>query len=83
MVHVDRFGNLATNVHASQLPAQPRLTIGQTVIEGIKSNYGDVDAGAVLEIVGSTGYVEISVNRCSASERLFVSGDAHLRGDAG
>ena len=33
VVHIDRFGNLVTNIHASQVPARPRVTVGSTAID--------------------------------------------------
>lgn len=73
VVHIDRFGNLVTNIQASQLPSHPRITVGSTVIDHITDAYGAVDAGGVLAIIGSTGRLEISVNRGNAAKKLFVS----------
>jgi S-adenosylmethionine hydrolase len=73
VVHIDRFGNLVTNIHASQVPSHPRITVGSTVIERISDHYGEVAVGGILAIVGSTGQLEISINRGSAAKRLFVS----------
>ena len=73
VVHIDRFGNLVTNIHASQLPERPRITVGSTVIDGVSGSYGETEVGGVLAIVGSTGKVEISINRGSAAKKLFVS----------
>ena len=83
IVHVDRFGNLVTNIHASELPSSPRITVGSTVIDQIRGHYGEVDVGSVLAIIGSTGMLEISVNRGSAAETLFVSKTDPVRVDAG
>jgi S-adenosylmethionine hydrolase len=73
VVHIDRFGNLVTNIHASQLPARPRITVGGTLIDRVSESYGESEVGGVLAIVGSTGKLEISINRGSAAKRLFVS----------
>jgi len=43
--------------------------------------YGDVEAGGVLAIVGSTGKLEISINRGSAAKKLFVSRGDPVRVD--
>ena len=61
-----------TNIHASQLPARPRITIGSTVIDRVSDTYGDVEAGGVLAIVGSAGRLEISINRGSPARNLLV-----------
>lgn len=73
VVHIDRFGNLVTNIQAAQLPERPRITVGGTVIDRVSDTYGDVEVGCVLAIIGSTGKLEISINRGSAAQKLFVS----------
>jgi S-adenosylmethionine hydrolase len=82
VVHIDRFGNLVTNIHASQLPIRPRIRVGSTVIDRVSDHYGEVEVGEVLAIVGSTGKVEISVNRGNAAKKLFVSKTDPVRIDA-
>jgi S-adenosyl-L-methionine hydrolase (adenosine-forming) len=82
VVHVDHFGNLVTNIFASQLPRHPRVTIANSTIDRISDNYGDVEADKLLAIVGSTGQLEISINRGSAAKRLFVSASTHVRVDS-
>ena len=83
VVHIDRFGNLVTNIHGSQLPSRPRITVGSTVIDRVSDHYGEVEVGGVLAIVGSTGKVEISINRGSAAKKLFVSRTDPVHVDAG
>jgi S-adenosyl-L-methionine hydrolase (adenosine-forming) len=83
IVHIDRFGNLVTNIDASQLPPHPRITVGSTVINRLSDAYSDVDRGGVLALVGSTGKLEISINRDSAAKKLFVSRTDPVRIEAG
>jgi hypothetical protein len=83
VVHIDRLGNLVTNIDASQLPAHPRITVGSTVIDRLSDTYDDVELGGVLAIVGSTGKLEISINRGSAAKKLFVSRTDPIRIEAG
>jgi len=74
VVHIDHFGNLVTNIRASQLPAPPlRITVGDAVMDRVCENFADVEVGHVLALIGSTGNLEISVNRDNAAKRLFVS----------
>jgi S-adenosylmethionine hydrolase len=73
MVHIDRFGNLVTNIDASQLPPDPVMTVASTVIDRVCGSYGEVEPGGVLAIVGTTGKLEISINRGSAAKKLLVS----------
>ncbi|MBI2186982.1 MAG: SAM-dependent chlorinase/fluorinase, partial [Acidobacteria bacterium] len=81
IVHIDRFGNLVTNVDASQLPPRPRITVGSTVIDRVSDHYGEVEVGGVLAIVGSTGKLEIGINRGNAAKKLFVSRTDPVRVD--
>ena len=73
VVHVDRFGNLVTNVRVAAGAAR-----GASVeIEGrtltVVATYGDAPSGALVALVGSTGRLEIAVNGGSAAERLGAS----------
>ena len=73
VVHVDHFGNLVTNIRAYQLPAKPRICIGSHIIDRVSANYSDVAAGSLLAIIGSTGNLEISINRGNAAKQLYAS----------
>jgi S-adenosyl-L-methionine hydrolase (adenosine-forming) len=74
IIHVDRFGNLITNIDwaaVEKLRAlsqrQPvAVAIGDQVITGISRTYADAAAGRPLALIGSRGYLEIAVNRGSA-----------------
>ena len=70
VVAVDRFGNVVTDVEASQVPFAPfALHVGDLTIDRVEVNYGDAAPGPFL-IVGSSGCVEVSIARASAAERL-------------
>ena len=70
VVHVDRFGNLITNIAAALLPREKSITVavkGQS-IAGLSPSYEE--GGPLLAIVGSYGYLEVSVKNGSAAQRL-------------
>ena len=70
VVHIDRFGNLITNIRADLFAGQGPITVDVKGhrIPGLDSSY---EAGAcVLAIVGSHGALEISVRNGSAAESL-------------
>jgi S-adenosyl-L-methionine hydrolase (adenosine-forming) len=70
IVAVDRFGNAITDVERAKIPFEPfALRVRDHVIDRVEVNYGDAAPGAFL-IVGSNGYMEISVANASAAERL-------------
>jgi S-adenosylmethionine hydrolase len=81
IVHIDRFGNLVTNMDAGLLqdeeetatgpPVLIRLA-GQTIV-GIRRTYAEVEAGRPLALIGSRGYLEIAVNCGSARSHFKVN----------
>lgn len=76
VIHVDHFGNLVTNIPAAMLPENhgtPSIVevdwLGNR-IRGPYPSYDSVPEGAPLIVIGSTGRVEISVNRGRADSIL-------------
>ncbi len=67
--HIDRFGNVITNIPGNFIQNQSwSVAIGKRIIPGCQT-YGEVKAGEPLALVGSHGWVEIAVN----------GGDAHFQ----
>lgn len=79
IIHVDRFGNCITNIHRSILSDMGGATVktGELDFSSLSQTYGDVPVDQPLALIGSTDYLEISVNRGNAEEALGLS-----RGDA-
>jgi S-adenosyl-L-methionine hydrolase (adenosine-forming) len=75
VVAIDRFGNAITNIPGDRVPRGARIKVGRTVVKSLSRTYGDVRKGAILALVGSTGYVEISVNQGSALKAGIHKGD--------
>lgn len=78
VVHVDRFGNLITNLEPRHLPAEPIVRIEGRAVGGIVRAYADAPPGAPLAIWGSAGTLEISVRDGSACERFGVGRGARV-----
>lgn len=75
VIHADRFGNLITNIPGDWLERDASGTTVTVAGEGVgpvRRTYGDVAAGAVVVLVGSTGMLEVSVRDGSAAQRLDV-----------
>lgn len=79
VLKADRFGNLITNItpeDASMLFTQPpaafKIAVGKREVTDIKASYAEGAPGEVFGILGSTGYLEIAVNRGSAAQLLGV-----------
>ncbi len=84
VVHVDRFGNLITNIREEDLKLahchpRPLITIAGTPIPGLKQSYAEADPGTLLALVGSNGFLEISCNRGNAAGMLSVAGGEPVR----
>jgi hypothetical protein len=69
VLHVDRFGNLTTNLLDAdiaalrgQRPGWLEVTLGAQVLPLVVS-YSDVEPGAACALVGSSGRLEIAVHR--------------------
>ena len=77
IIHVDRFGNLVTNIHRSLVrsvfsgPVSAlEVAAGSWRIGGIHKTYGEVPLGAPLALFGSARYLEIALNRAHAHKEL-------------
>jgi S-adenosylmethionine hydrolase len=73
VVHVDRFGNLITDIPADALPDAAAVRIGSIEIAAICATYGDVGKGEVVAYVGSSGTLEVGVRDGSAHELLALA----------
>ncbi|MSQ48511.1 MAG: hypothetical protein EXR78_09060 [Deltaproteobacteria bacterium] len=76
VIAVDRFGNIVTNITATDLLPYPTETlsvsIGPVHIHGLSSTYASVPVGAVTALLNSWGMLEIAVRDGSAAQRLGV-----------
>jgi S-adenosylmethionine hydrolase len=72
VVYSDRFGNLVTNIQEKLLgkvsDKSYTVYVGNRRIGLISEYYGEAGKGKPLAIIGSSGLLEISVNRGSARE---------------
>lgn len=69
IVAVDRFGNVITDIEASRLRPPFELRVGDLTLDRVEKTYGSAAPGPFL-IVGSSGFIEISIANASAAERL-------------
>jgi len=74
IVSIDRFGNLITNIDwrylkerfATATMPSLKILIGNRIVKGLSPSYDSSTPNEPLAIIGSRGYVEISVNLGSA-----------------
>jgi S-adenosylmethionine hydrolase len=70
IIHIDRFGNLVTNVTTNALPASYSVEINGTVLEKRCRYYAEANKGELFSIAGSAGFLEISICGGSAAKEL-------------
>jgi S-adenosylmethionine hydrolase len=70
IIHIDRFGNIITNLTSDDLPAKFIIEIGDTIIETHRKFYAEAREGEVFSIMGSASFLEISVRNGSAKDIL-------------
>ncbi len=83
VVHVDRFGNLITNFRETDLAllggGKYWVQIGGCAIDRIATTYVDAEIGEVVALMGSSGYLEISVRDGSAQAVLGAGTGTEVR----
>jgi S-adenosylmethionine hydrolase len=76
IIHIDHFGNLASNIRVEDLgealDAKSRIVVrlNRTEINGMVDTFGERPVGGVIALLGSAGNLIISVVNGSASEKL-------------
>lgn len=74
--HVDRFGNLITNIPGAWCEAAAIVAIAGEEIGPVRRTYADAEPARTLALVGSTDRLEIAVRDGSAAAVLGVGRDA-------
>lgn len=81
VVHVDRFGNIVTNIprrtiedlRATQPDKPVVLQFRGAHVEHIVNTYAEAPVGEVIALFGSTGYLELAINGGNAQHRFNAS----------
>ena len=85
VIHVDRFGNLITDLKKSELAAwlgkgiKAHIQAGPAEIKRLSRFYAEVEPGQPLALISSSDRVEISVNLGSASQQLGLGPGSVIR----
>jgi len=78
VLRVDQFGNLITNLRVEDVPAlasaDGKCTIkaGSAVVGKIVATFAEGASGEVVGVIGSSGYLEICVNKTNAARTLGI-----------
>lgn len=76
VLHVDGFGNVVTSFQEVDLPERTGLRVGSVTVRLRSTSYATAPEGQLFLIPGSSGYVEVSLNRGSAADTLGVRAGA-------
>lgn len=78
IIYIDRFGNLITNIreiHTKDLEINEKhieIKIGKKKVIGLNNTYTDVKIGRPLVLLGSAGFLEVSINQGNAQKYFGV-----------
>jgi S-adenosylmethionine hydrolase len=78
IIHVDRFGNLITNLKTEDLPEKFSVEIGGRKIDKLRNFYAEAERDELFMIAGSAGFLEIAAAQNSASKLLNTTGGARV-----
>ncbi len=89
VLRIDNFGNLITNLKAEDAPALVTadakfvIKVGKGEVTKLLPTFANGTAGEVFGVIGSSGYLEISVNKGSAARALGVGRGAEVTVEMG
>ncbi len=76
VIHIDRFGNIITNVGEEMLSGMDRawlvVRIGGRVLRGVESTYADAARGELVALISSSWHLEVAMRDGNAAEALGV-----------
>lgn len=83
VVHIDRFGNLVSNIPEKMIrettgDSELKIYVGNTILHKISRSYGFVEEGDPVAYIGSSGMLEVGVNKGDASQLLGVRKGAQI-----
>lgn len=77
IIHIDRYGNLVTNINEALIREHGRDAIykiyaGNTILNGISETFSSVPDGEAVAYIGSSGMMEIAINKGNAEKMLGI-----------
>ena len=84
VLKIDKFGNVITNITPADIPqlfqstGKCKITVGKVEVTRLCSNYAEGAQGETFALLGSTGFLEISMNRGSAARAAGVEKGAEV-----
>lgn len=83
IVHIDRYGNLISNITEKLLNeagsmSKLKIYVGNTILDELVTTFGDVPEGEAAAYIGSSGMLEVAINKGNAKKLLGVEKGAQL-----
>ncbi len=72
IIHIDRFGNLISNLRKKDLPDDFTIQINGKIISKLQQFFAESSKGELFTILGSAGFLEIAAFQDSAAKLLNV-----------
>jgi len=89
VLRIDTFGNLVTNFTSQDVPALAAadgkftIKVGNAQVSKVVPTFSQGAAGEAIGVIGSSGYLEISVNKGSAARTLGAARGAEVTIEVG
>ncbi len=83
VLHIDSFGNLITNISKELIDKtipnkNVKIYVGTAILKRIVSTYSDEQDGNPVAYIGSSGMLEVAINKGNAAELLGISQGAQI-----
>jgi len=77
VMHIDRYGNLVTNIPGSLIVAHDKyakfkIYVGNTILKEFSATFSEVPDGEPVALIGSSGMLEIAINKGNAEQMLGI-----------
>lgn len=77
VIHIDHFGNIISNVNRTEMERLSvnqilSVSLGSSTLDRFGDAYGEVEAGELFFMFGSSGYLEVAMNLGNAAAALSV-----------
>lgn len=83
VIHIDKFGNLITNLSSTLIEEvvgdkNVKIYVGNSILDEVVTTFGSVTEGEPAAYIGSSGMLEIGINKGNAEEMLSVQKGAQI-----
>ena len=78
VLRIDKFGNIITNLKRSHLGKDFAIRVAGLSITRLCANFSEAEPGEFFALEGSTGFIELALNRGSAADRLKIGRGAEI-----